>query len=54
MIAGLVLFFGAHTLTTQRDLRARFIVSLGEGGYKAAYALVSLAGLILLPSLGRS
>ena len=48
MIAGLVLFFGAHTLTTQRDLRARFIVSLGEGGYKAAYALVSLAGLVLI------
>ena len=48
MIAGLVLFFGPHTLTTQRDLRARFIVSLGEGGYKAAYALVSLAGLVLI------
>jgi uncharacterized membrane protein len=48
MIAGLVLFFGAHTLTTQRDLRARCIVSLGEGGYKAAYALVSLVGLVLI------
>jgi uncharacterized membrane protein len=48
MIAGLVLFLGAHTLTTQRDLRRRFIASLGEGGYKGAYALVSLIGLVLI------
>jgi uncharacterized membrane protein len=48
MIAGLVLFFGAHTLTTQRDLRARVINAMGEGGYKIAYALVSLAGLVLI------
>jgi uncharacterized membrane protein len=48
MILGLALFLGVHTLTTQRDLRARFVVSLGEGGYKACYALVSLAGLVLI------
>jgi uncharacterized membrane protein len=48
MIAGLVLFLGTHTLTTRRDLRARFIASMGEGGYKAGYALVSLAGLVLI------
>ena len=42
MILGLVLFLGVHTLTTQRDLRARFIASVGEGGYKIAYALVSV------------
>jgi uncharacterized membrane protein len=48
MILGLVLFFGVHTLTTQRDLRARFIASMGEGGYKIAYALVSAAGLALI------
>jgi uncharacterized membrane protein len=48
MIVGLVLFFGAHTLTTQRDLRARLIKAMGEGGYKIAYALVSLAGLVLI------
>jgi uncharacterized membrane protein len=48
MIAGLVLFFGAHTLTTQRDLRARLIKAMGEGGYKIAYTLVSLAGLVLI------
>jgi len=48
MILGLVLFLGAHTLTTQRDLRARLIGSMGEGGYKAGYALVSLVGLALI------
>jgi uncharacterized membrane protein len=48
MIAGLVLFLGAHTLTTQRGLRARLIKALGESGYKIGYALVSLAGLALI------
>jgi len=48
MILGLVLFFGVHTLTTQRELRARVIASSGEGGYKIGYALVSAAGLALI------
>ena len=48
MILGLVLFFAAHTLTTQRDLRARFIASMGEGGYKIGYAVASIAGLALI------
>jgi uncharacterized membrane protein len=48
MILGLVLFLGVHTLTTQRELRARLIASTGEGGYKIGYALVSLAGLVLI------
>ena len=34
MIAGLVVFLGAHTLTTQRELRAQIISSTGEGTYK--------------------
>ena len=48
MILGLVLFVGVHTLTTQRDLRARLIARAGEGGYKAGYALASLLGLALI------
>src|ERR1700716_1653683 len=48
MILGLILFFGVHTLTTQRDLRAGFVASMGEGGYKIFYALVSIAGLALI------
>jgi uncharacterized membrane protein len=48
MILGLVLFFGVHTLTTQRELRAQVIGSMGEGGYKIGYALASVAGLALV------
>ena len=48
MILGLILFLGVHTLTTQRDLRARFIASMGEGGYKIFYSVASLAGLALI------
>src|SRR5579859_1475681 len=48
MILGLVLFLGAHTLTTQRDLRGRLVASIGEGPYKIGYAMVSVAGLALI------
>jgi uncharacterized membrane protein len=48
MILGLVLFLGVHTLTSQRDLRARIIASTGEGAYKLGYALASLIGLVLI------
>jgi uncharacterized membrane protein len=47
MILGLVLFLGAHTLTTARDLRASLTAAMGESGYKIGYALVSFAGLAL-------
>ena len=43
-----MLFLGAHTLTTQREVRARVIAASGEGGYKLGYALVSFAGLALI------
>jgi uncharacterized membrane protein len=48
MIFGLVLFLGAHTLTTMRELRGHLVAAMGEGGYKIGYALVSLAGLALI------
>src|SRR5258705_10082938 len=48
MILGLVLFFGVHTLTTQRELRATVVGSMGESGYKIGYALASVAGLALV------
>ena len=48
MILGLVLFLGAHTLTTQREVRARVIAASGEGGYKLGYAVVSIVGLALI------
>jgi uncharacterized membrane protein len=48
MILGLVLFLGIHTLTTQREWRGHLVASIGEGSYKIAYALVSVAGLALI------
>jgi uncharacterized membrane protein len=48
MIAGLVVFLGVHTLTTQRDLRARMIASTGDGTYKILYSLASAVGLALI------
>ncbi len=48
MMLGLVLLLGVHSLTAQRELRARIIASSGEGGYKAGYALLALAGLMLV------
>jgi uncharacterized membrane protein len=48
MILGLILFFGVHTLTTQRDLRAQVIGSIGESSYKIGYTLASVAGLALV------
>lgn len=48
MTLGLLLFLGVHTLTTQRELRARLIVLRGEGAYKIGYSLASFAGLALI------
>lgn len=47
LIAGLALFLGAHLFVTARDRRAAAIARLGYG-YRALFALVSLAGLILI------
>jgi len=48
MILGLALFLGVHTLPAQRELRGRAITAMGEGGYKSAYALVSVLGIVLI------
>lgn len=48
LVIGLALFLGAHLFTRARDQRARAIGRLGEGGYKAAYSVVSLLGLVLI------
>lgn len=48
MIAGLVLFLGIHLVTTRRELRGRLVASMGEGGYKIGFSLVSAAGLALI------
>jgi uncharacterized membrane protein len=48
MIAGLVLFLGIHLVSTRRGARGRLVARLGEGGYKALYGLIALAGLALI------
>jgi uncharacterized membrane protein len=48
LIAGLVLFLGAHTFTTLRDVRATAMGWIGESPYKGLYSLVSGAGLVLI------
>jgi uncharacterized membrane protein len=48
LVLGLILFLGVHSLTTFRDLRAAIVASVGEGTYKILYALVALAGLVLI------
>lgn len=48
LIAGLVLFFGAHTFTMCRPARARALERLGEGPYKGLYSLVAISGVVLI------
>lgn len=46
LLSGLVLFFAAHGFTMWRPGRAAAIARLGFGGYRIAYSLVSLLGLV--------
>jgi uncharacterized membrane protein len=48
LIAGLIIFFGVHALPMRPALRGRMRERLGDLGYKAAFALVSLLGLVLI------
>ena len=48
LTAGLVLFFGVHVFTSWRPARAALIAKVGEGTYKGAYSLLSLAGFALI------
>ena len=48
LILGLVLFFGVHSIAiVAPSLRARAIRRVGERGWKAGYALLSAASLVL-------
>ncbi len=49
MIAGLVLFLGAHSVRIfAEDWRTARIAQMGPNGWKAAYSVVSLAGFVLI------
>jgi uncharacterized membrane protein len=48
LVAGLVVFIGAHVFVTMRDHRAALIGRIGEWPYKGLLALASIIGLILI------
>jgi uncharacterized membrane protein len=49
LIAGLVLFLGVHSVAiVAPSLRTRTIQRMGEGAWKGLYALISLAGFVLI------
>jgi uncharacterized membrane protein len=48
LTAGLVLFTGAHLVPSAPRLRSNLIKRLGEGGYRAVFAGLSLAGMLLI------
>ncbi len=48
LVSGLVIFFGVHLFTEARQARAKLIGRIGERPYKGLYALVSLAGFVLI------
>ncbi|MGJ3264782.1 MAG: NnrU family protein [Salinarimonas sp.] len=48
LILGLVLFLGTHAFTMARGPRKRAIERLGENGYKIAYSVSALVGIVLV------
>lgn len=48
LIAGLLLFLAIHFVPTRPALRNGMVRSLGEGGYKGLFSIVSLIGLVLI------
>ncbi len=48
LIAGMVLFFATHMLPWLPPLRAAMIRGLGERAYQGAFALLSLAGFVMM------
>ena len=47
-LLGLVVFFAAHVFVTFRGARGNTIATLGLNGYRAIFAVVSIAGLALI------
>lgn len=48
MVLGIVVFLGAHTLTTFRETREDLIGRFGEAPYKIIHSVVSLIGFALI------
>ena len=48
LVLGLVVFFGVHLVPAFAPVRAALVLRLGANGYRAVFALVALAGLLLI------
>lgn len=48
LVAGIIIFLGAHSFTTCRAARLGVIARLGPEGYRGLHSLVSLAGFGLI------
>jgi len=48
LILGLVIFLGGHVFVTFRGSREKAIARLGGNGYRIAFAIVALIGLVLI------
>jgi uncharacterized membrane protein len=49
LIAGLILFFGTHSVSiVNSSWRDRVAARIGEGPWKGVYSLVAIAGLVLI------
>jgi uncharacterized membrane protein len=48
LILGLALFIGAHVFVTMRAQRDAVIKQIGDGAYKILFALVAIAGVVLI------
>ena len=48
LIVGLIVFLGPHVFMTQRKARAALIARVGDWPYRALFALVSIAGIVLI------
>ncbi len=48
LIMGLVIFFGSHSISMMRPLRAQLISQLGPMPFKGIYSILSLTGFVLI------
>jgi uncharacterized membrane protein len=48
LILGLLIFLGTHVFVSMRGARAAAIARLGTIGYRVAFSVVSIAGLVLI------
>jgi uncharacterized membrane protein len=48
LVAGLIIFIGAHVFVTYREHRAELVARIGEGPYKGLFSLVSIIGVGLI------